>query len=360
MVEGSGLDDLTSGGIYTGTTATELYKVKIDNSTLTYAILLANELKLKFNQHCADALAHTTATDSTNLITEADATDEETLVTLVTQLLVNYEAHDGDAELAANWLYHEAQEASDNSLTTTEAPTDLAESLLRLADLKTKYNAHDNDDDSHGLASSNQASSADTFKWCLDGEERELEVEITGSAQTLSQGVTVTFGTTTGHTDGDAWEFNAIPPTLFTSLEASAGDSVYDKLDALIARVDEYDTGLTYTSTNPTTFEECKDEWNYIVNQLNSISSSSNYRDYALIGDDETVDYETIIMETDLVFNKVTTELVVPFWVGPFTLFKGYETVIEWAHKTLVTQLFSNKFTKVQLYSMGINLLTHI
>lgn len=49
------------------------------------------------------------------------------------------------------------------------------------------------------------AGTPDTFKWSKDGGAYTETVAITGSAQTLSDGVTVTFGATTGHTAGDIW-----------------------------------------------------------------------------------------------------------------------------------------------------------
>ena len=45
----------------------------------------------------------------------------------------------------------------------------------------------------------------DTFKWRLNGGAYTPGVAITGAAQTLSQGVTITFAATTGHTLNDTW-----------------------------------------------------------------------------------------------------------------------------------------------------------
>lgn len=45
----------------------------------------------------------------------------------------------------------------------------------------------------------------DVFKWRYNGGSYTTGVSITGSAQTLSNGVTITFGATTGHTLGDVW-----------------------------------------------------------------------------------------------------------------------------------------------------------
>lgn len=50
----------------------------------------------------------------------------------------------------------------------------------------------------------------DTFKWSKDGGStwEATGVQITGAAQSLSDGVSITFGATTGHTLGDYWEFS--------------------------------------------------------------------------------------------------------------------------------------------------------
>ncbi len=50
----------------------------------------------------------------------------------------------------------------------------------------------------------------DTFKWSDDGGSTwDVEtVAITGAAQTLNNGITITFAATTGHTDGDYWDFS--------------------------------------------------------------------------------------------------------------------------------------------------------
>ena len=52
----------------------------------------------------------------------------------------------------------------------------------------------------------------DTFTWSADGGTtwEATGVAITGAAQTLNYGVTVTFGATTGHTLNNYWDFNGI------------------------------------------------------------------------------------------------------------------------------------------------------
>ena len=52
--------------------------------------------------------------------------------------------------------------------------------------------------------------SPDQFRWSDDGGDTwNSEVDITGTAQTLSNGVEVTFGSTDGHTNRDLWYFYA-------------------------------------------------------------------------------------------------------------------------------------------------------
>lgn len=119
---------------------------------LASAIALANSLKAIYTRHIADVTQHTTAADATNVITAADAKDLATLITLVSDLLTQYDAHEGDSELAALWLYHAAQETGDASLVSSAAPTTLTECITRLNDLKTKFKTHDDDATSHAVA----------------------------------------------------------------------------------------------------------------------------------------------------------------------------------------------------------------
>ncbi|MCK5603558.1 discoidin domain-containing protein [Candidatus Pacearchaeota archaeon] len=68
----------------------------------------------------------------------------------------------------------------------------------------------------------------DTFKWSDDGGSTwdETGVEITGSAQSLNYGVTVTFAATTGHTLEDRWTFETEVTNPF-SVQNAAGDQVF-------------------------------------------------------------------------------------------------------------------------------------
>jgi hypothetical protein len=91
------------------------------------------------------------------------ATNEATLYTLVGDLLTQYDAHEGDAELVAGWLYHPGTEGADHSLASTSAPTTISEAVTRLNDLLAVYEAHDNDGVCHGSSGGCQITNAEAF-----------------------------------------------------------------------------------------------------------------------------------------------------------------------------------------------------
>lgn len=123
--------------------------------TLEGAIDLANSIKSKYNTHRTQAGRHAT-NDTTNVVSSSDATDFDSLVTLVTEITTDYNAHATDAALAASWAFHYAQEATTSVLTSTAAVTTLAEILTRLDNIKTKYNQHDAEAVTHHAGTANQ------------------------------------------------------------------------------------------------------------------------------------------------------------------------------------------------------------
>ncbi len=127
-------------------------------TALADACVWANTLKALYNAHCVDAAEHTTSPDAVNTIGAADATDTASLITLVSEMLTDYDAHESDAEIVipGPWTYHASQEAGDHTLASVVAPTSLVECLTRLIDFQTKYNGHDDDDSAHGTHGSHQ------------------------------------------------------------------------------------------------------------------------------------------------------------------------------------------------------------
>ncbi|MBK8138450.1 MAG: hypothetical protein IPK52_22000 [Chloroflexi bacterium] len=67
----------------------------------------------------------------------------------------------------------------------------------------------------------------DTFEWSFNGTVGASGVAITGSAQTLSNGVTITFATTTGHTLANSWTGVLLPSDFLRPimLREVAGDN---------------------------------------------------------------------------------------------------------------------------------------
>ncbi len=88
------------------------------------------------------------------------------------------------------------------------------------------------------------AGTPDTFKWSDDGGANwDVEtVAITGAAQTLNNGITITFAATTGHTVTEYWDFSetvdpafgydnsfALPPDNLRILEVDERDTEFKK-----------------------------------------------------------------------------------------------------------------------------------
>ena len=72
----------------------------------------------------------------------------------------------------------------------------------------------------------------DTFKWRKDGGGWTEDVDITGAAQTLSDGQTITFAATTGHTLTDQWVIGNLKDEPCT--ESSATAQITDALMRLL------------------------------------------------------------------------------------------------------------------------------
>jgi len=115
----------------------------------------------------------------------------------------------------------------------------------------------------------------DTFKWSDDGGATYTTgVSITGSAQTLSNGVTVTFAATTGHTLADVWQFRA-----------GFHDRVYYDEDRYFATLE----GLYSGTTTGGTFNISKQSCLFVNGFFNSntgmeVYSTMDYKAMAELG----------------------------------------------------------------------------
>lgn len=76
----------------------------------------------------------------------------------------------------------------------------------------------------------------DTFEWSYNGTVVASGVAITGSAQTLSNGVTITFAATTGHTLADNWTGVLLPADFIRPimLRESTSDQNLDNSDGFL------------------------------------------------------------------------------------------------------------------------------
>lgn len=153
--DGSGVFQIRTAGLpklATTPTAT-------GSNALVFAF--ANDLKAKYNAHLADTAQHTTGADATNVLTSSDATNLASLITLVSEMITKYTLHEADSQLNSGWSYHQGHATADRSLASAIPPTTLTECITRLSDIKSKFNAHDNDATTHGVGASHQVSLSD-------------------------------------------------------------------------------------------------------------------------------------------------------------------------------------------------------
>lgn len=83
----------------------------------------------------------------------------------------------------------------------------------------------------------------DTFKWRKNGGAYTAAVAITGSAQTLSDGVTITFAATTGHTLANKWAITAVDARVASVDAVSAANQLVAKGDKFSLDVDSVHSG---------------------------------------------------------------------------------------------------------------------
>lgn len=172
ILNGGATSDTDTTDVVSDGDVVELFVAHDQRLGLAMACTQANEIKASLNLHMASFPAHTTAPDTTNTITAADATSLATLIVLVNQIITKYEAHEDDAELVAGWLYHAAQGLFDYSLASTVPVVGLQTAIAMLKDMKTKINAHIADVTAHSFATTALAAplaSSTYFKYAVNG-----------------------------------------------------------------------------------------------------------------------------------------------------------------------------------------------
>jgi hypothetical protein len=236
---------------------------------------------------------HATA-DLTNTIEASAATSDSTLITLATELLASYDAHEGDMELSSSWLYHDAKETADHSLTSAVAPTTVAECVTRLNDLQIKFNAHEADSSGHTAQNVNQ----------LDigaGASNDGLLEITASSyiSTDSWQKHLFFANDSFEPIQKLYVENGVyrllsaslPPLTRTPSLCSGGSSTNTYLYAFYYKQTYTIGDVTYTQYGPITYTSIEnvtapDASNIQISDItfpSSLSNSDNFGDITLV-----------------------------------------------------------------------------
>jgi len=145
---------------------------------------------------------------------------------------------------ALQWLHIGASGGDTSNVTVTSTPTRYSVTFTGSSAVGAAAFTGSGLDD---LTSSGRT--PDTFKWSSDGGTTwdATGVEITGSAQTLSNGVAVTFGDSTGHTLGDYWDIPA-----GSNVQLGLRDPNSSGFGAITFTDVQLETGSTATAyTNP-------------------------------------------------------------------------------------------------------------
>jgi hypothetical protein len=178
---GTGLDDITAGGTYSGTT-NSTFTIIVDSS-LGAAGRDADWTANPGNSGPDDAAAGGTYTGITGSVYEVEIDAEGTPDT---------------------FKWRKDAGAYTSGVNITGAAQTLAEGI------QITFTGTDN----HTLADKWTLNvSPDTFSWQKDSGSVTSDVEITAAAQSLTEGVTVTWGAKLGHTLNDAWEFDVVAET---------------------------------------------------------------------------------------------------------------------------------------------------
>lgn len=175
--------------------------------------------------HCVVLAADETAIDVTAVVTVTAGYDTETVVAAVA---VTAAAYLSALTVGETFVYHELVER----MMGVQGVADIAisEPLVNAAAeaiVAVTFTGSGLDDATSGGAYTgagrtdwtveiDATGTPDTFRWSDDGGQNWTDgVAITGAAQVLSDGATITFGATTGHTFGDAWTFHGHHGVVF-------------------------------------------------------------------------------------------------------------------------------------------------
>jgi len=242
---------------------------EVNPDDLQGCVIVLNDLKTQLNLHMADVAVHGSGDSELetanaaayveehisahSVIATADADDLSSLITLTSAIQDSYALHDVDTELADSWVYHNAQEDADVSLTSEVNPTTRAVAIAVLNDIKAKLNTHMADAVTHTNGDSVIESVADA------AEVEEHIAEFTTIATASASDLTTLL---------------ALVSAMQDSYVLHEGDS--ELADTWVYHIAQEAGDVSLADpTNPTTLLEAVADLNDFKTQLNSHMSDS-------------------------------------------------------------------------------------
>ncbi len=114
----------------------------------------------------------------------------------------------------------------------------------------------------------------------------------------------------------------------YSTLKAVTGDSLAAKLTQLVAKLNS-DGILVPASSNSNSLIELRDDYNDIVNYLNSPAAATGFKDYKTATD--LLTYEVLVTAVNPRFNTVTLKFMNKFIQGNVSFFKAIKCLVQYA-----------------------------
>jgi hypothetical protein len=121
---------------------------------------------------------------------------------------------------------------------------------------------------------------------------------------------------------------DSIPSNDYISLKAFTGDNLADKLIQLCTKL-QADGIAVPTSSNSNAATDLRDDYNDIVNYLNSPAASNGFKNYKTATD--VLTYETLITSVNSRTNVIEVKFMNKFIQGDVSLFKAIKCLVQYA-----------------------------
>ncbi len=119
-----------------------------------------------------------------------------------------------------------------------------------------------------------------------------------------------------------------LPSSDYISLKATTGDSFATKLLQLSTKL-QGEGVMVPTSSNSNSATVIRDDFNAIVNYLNSPAASTGFKNYKTVTD--VLTYETLITAVNSKTNTITVNFMTKFVQGDVSLFKAIKCLVQYA-----------------------------